>query len=58
LNTELSRKIAGNGFNVLRFDLSGIGDSKISFKEGNKWEKAISDVRQAMNYISENCGQC
>ena len=56
LNTELSRTIAENGFNVLRFDLSGIGDSKMSLKEGNRWEKAIRDTRHAMNYIFEICG--
>jgi hypothetical protein len=56
LNTELSRKIAENGFIVLRFDLSGIGDSKLCLKEANRWERAIHDVRKAMDYMSESFG--
>lgn len=50
--TRLARHLSGLGFRVLRFDLSGIGDSaprqdNLSFEQG-----AISDAKQAMDYLS------
>jgi len=50
---RLARHLAGLGFQVLRFDLSGIGDSPVrtdnlSFEKG-----AVSDAQQAMDYLKQ-----
>lgn len=55
LYVKLARKFATEGFVVLRFDLSGIGDSKIP-NESHAYDEStgiINDTRDVMDYLSE-----
>lgn len=50
-SVRIARRLAAEGFLVLRFDLAGIGDSEprrdaLSFEEG-----AVSDVKEAMDHL-------
>ncbi|MBZ0278145.1 MAG: alpha/beta fold hydrolase [Anaerolineae bacterium] len=50
---RLARRLAGQGFRVMRFDFSGVGDSCV--REDNlSLEKAlVDDVRQALDYLEQ-----
>lgn len=56
LNVDLAREIAEKGFYVIRFDLSGIGDSRSNPKNGTRWDMATKDVRQSMKLLSRLYG--
>jgi dienelactone hydrolase len=52
-SVKIARRLAAEGFLVMRFDLAGIGDSEprrdaLSFEEG-----AISDVKEAMDHLQK-----
>jgi hypothetical protein len=48
---DLSRALAARGFAVLRFDLSGLGDSEARRDTRNELERHASDVREAMDFL-------
>ena len=55
---KLARKLAEDGFIVLRFDLSGIGDSRVP-NDGQTYDEStrvIKDIRGVMDYLSETKG--
>ena len=55
-SVELARHIAREGFFVMRFDLSGIGDSEPR-KDGLSIEEhAVVDIRQAMDHLESARG--
>jgi len=56
LNTRLARKIAEQGFIVLRFDLSGIGDSPKHADNRDRHQQIIGDVKDAMDMLQSNYG--
>ena len=57
INTELSREIMKEGYTVLRFDQSGIGDSeKIPQDRRTYAERNLDDVGEALDCIKEKCG--
>ncbi len=56
LYVDLGRKVASMGFHVLRFDLSGKGDSESSKGGKLETERAVLDIQCAMNYLSEKKG--
>ena len=56
LSVELARAVAKSGFRVLRFDLSGIGDSKMISANVPIRERAVRDVQAAMNFFAEHHG--
>lgn len=51
LYVKMARALAARGFRVLRFDLSGIGDSRNSDEEGSFDERTADELDQAMNYL-------
>ncbi|HTP49724.1 MAG TPA: alpha/beta fold hydrolase [Anaeromyxobacteraceae bacterium] len=53
---DLSRRLARMGFHVLRFDLSGLGDSLQRPGAHGDLERAVLDLREAMDFVSQKGG--
>jgi pimeloyl-ACP methyl ester carboxylesterase len=52
LHVQLARKLAPLGYQVLRFDFSGIGDSEVR-RDGLAFEQsAVLEVQEAMNHLA------
>jgi dienelactone hydrolase len=47
----LARKLAALGYKVLRFDLSGIGDSEMRTDELSPLDGAIDDIREVVTWL-------
>jgi dienelactone hydrolase len=48
---DIARSLAAQGFPVLRFDLSGLGDSEPSSTAPSLGEAAVTDVRAAFDFL-------
>jgi len=53
---KLARQLAKEGFLVLRFDLSGIGDSKVRPDNLPFQKSNLDDIKQAMDYLQQTHG--
>lgn len=53
---QVARAMAEQGMVVLRFDLSGIGDSKVRADNMPFEKSTIDDTKQAMDYLTETRG--
>jgi len=53
---ELARRLAASGFPVLRFDLSGMGDSAVRSGGASESERAVLDMRDAMDHLGRKYG--
>jgi pimeloyl-ACP methyl ester carboxylesterase len=56
LNVDLARALAAAGYRSLRFDLSGLGDSEARADGSSDAERAILDLREAMDFLQKRCG--
>ncbi|MFI5298532.1 MAG: alpha/beta fold hydrolase [Polyangiales bacterium] len=56
MSVDLARKLAADGFRVLRFDISGVGDSRVRLAREAGEDIPVSDVRDAMDFLSEHHG--
>lgn len=56
LYVDLARSLAARGYPMLRFDLSGQGDSAPRTERVNEFERAVLDVRDAMAALGERQG--
>lgn len=50
---HISRSLTQNGFGVLRFDFTGLGESEGSFEDTN-FTSNVEDLLAAANYLEEN----
>jgi len=54
INTELTQHLNKNGYDVFRFDLSGIGDSDKPAQDSRTYEQRnIDDIGEAIQYLDE-----
>jgi len=56
LYVKMARELAAAGFVALRFDLSGIGDSRARQDNLPVYQSAISETQEAMDWLSEAKG--
>jgi len=54
---QLARKLAGFGFTVLRFDFSGMGDSRPREDHLPYVQSAPAEAKDAMDWLTAHCGQ-
>ena len=55
---ELARQVAARGFSTLRFDLSGLGDSRPRRAGGpDEFQRAREETRAALDYLEQKKGQ-
>jgi len=52
MSVEMARETASQGYTCFRFDLSSIGDSPTSKSRLSYQERAIHDIREALNFLS------
>ena len=55
ISVDIARSVQKEGFTCLRFDLSGLGDSKMRISNG-KEDLPVTDVIIAMDYLCEKYG--
>lgn len=53
LAVEMARDIAGQGYTVLRFDFSAIGDSSTRKSNPSYRERAIGEIKEAMDFLGK-----
>lgn len=56
LHVQLARRLADEGFLLLRFDFSGIGDSEARRDTLAFAESAVAETREAMDWLTEKRG--
>jgi len=55
-SVQLSRALVNQGYRVLRFDLSGIGDSAARSDNLDPTERIIQEVSSALDYLQQHYG--
>jgi len=57
LHVDLARELANHGISSLRFDLSGIGESLAIGSKGSSLDRAASEIREAIDWISNTTAE-
>ncbi len=53
MNVDLSRQLASIGFDVLRMDISGVGDSEIPANDSRSYEQRnLDDIGEGIRYLA------
>lgn len=53
---DLARQLAALGLGVLRFDLSGLGESSVRSESGSERTRVVADIRAAMDFLETTRG--
>lgn len=53
---DLAREIAATGTPVLRFDLSGLGESMVREESHSEQARVVADVRAALDFLEQSFG--
>ncbi|MGB0129738.1 MAG: alpha/beta fold hydrolase [Rhodocyclaceae bacterium] len=56
MNVLLARELAASGYSVLRFDLSGLGDSEPRPDNLPPLESALADIREVLDWLESTYG--
>ena len=56
INVKAARRLAGNGIPSLRFDLSGVGDSRASSGQNDFRRQAVLDMQAALDHFQAATG--
>ena len=56
LHVVTARRLAARGYNVLRFDVGGMGDSLAHKESGYDADRVLADVRYAMDELTDRKG--
>lgn len=56
IHVDIARELASQGFSTLRLDLSGLGDSPARTGKIDIEDRALLDVRDAMDFLSQKTG--
>lgn len=56
MNVQLARRLAARGFTAMRFDLSGIGDSRSAVGELSFRERSVVETRAALDRLARDHG--
>jgi dienelactone hydrolase len=56
ISVKVARRLAAHGYTVMRFDISGVGDSRSPHTAVSFGEQAIRDIRAVMDYLEREHG--
>jgi pimeloyl-ACP methyl ester carboxylesterase len=56
MSVTLARRLAGAGFNVLRFDFAGVGDSETRSDGLSPLDSALADLSEALDWLERERG--
>jgi pimeloyl-ACP methyl ester carboxylesterase len=56
ISVKLARRLASQGYTAVRFDISGVGDSRAPRNAAPFQEQAVRDIRAVMDYLEREHG--
>jgi len=55
-NVKLARRLAADGLTCVRFDISGIGDSRAPSGAAEFRQQAVADIKSVMDHVEQQAG--